>query len=135
MAVFPAKVAKLPADISEAKTEIAEGVLVEYSGRNLALLLMAQAAQALAFASLIVALFFPWNISAFLALPSIFALIADFIFFLVKTFAIMFASLILVSAATARLKVDQAARIYIYYVFLLALFGLAFIGLDRLLVM
>ncbi|MCD6478760.1 MAG: NADH-quinone oxidoreductase subunit H [Candidatus Diapherotrites archaeon] len=130
LAVMPAKAGKLPADIGEAKTEIAEGVLVEYSGRNLALLYMAQAVRVLAFASLIVALFLPWNLSSLIAIPEQLSMLADFLFFLVKVFMVMFASSIFVSAVTARLKVDQAARFYIIVVFLLSLLGLLLIGID-----
>jgi formate hydrogenlyase subunit 4 len=130
LAVMPAKAGKLPADIAEAKTEIAEGALVEYSGRNLALFYMAQAARVLAFASLIVALFLPWNLSSLITIPEQLSMLADFVFFLVKVFAVMFLSSIFVSATTARLKVDQAAKFYIVVVFLLSLLGLLLIGID-----
>ncbi|MCD6246948.1 MAG: NADH-quinone oxidoreductase subunit H [Candidatus Diapherotrites archaeon] len=130
LAVMPAKIGKLPIDIAEAKTEIADGVLVEYSGRNLALLHMAQATRMFAFASLIVALFLPWNLSNIFSLSGTLALIGDFAFFLAKVFVIMFVSGIFVSAASARLKIDQAAKCYISFIFLLSLIGLMLIGLD-----
>lgn len=130
LAVMPAKAGKLPIDIAEAKTEIADGVLVEYSGRNLALLYMAQAARMLAFASLIVAIFLPWNLSGIFPLYGLQALIGDFVFFLLKVFVVMFIGGIFVSAASARLKIDQAAKCYIAFIFLVSLIGLTLIGMD-----
>jgi len=128
LAVMPGKAGKIPADIAEAKTEIAEGVLVEYSGFNLALLYMTQAVRTFGFAALIVALFFPWNASIFIDIPK--DTVLEPIFFILKAGLVMFFSAFFISAAVARFKVDQAARFYISTVFSIALLGLLLILLD-----
>lgn len=130
LAVMPAKAGKIPADLAEAKTEIADGALVEYSGTNLALLYITQASRTLGFATLIVALFFPWNLSAILAIPDWLAWIFDFMFFVLKAFLVMFFSVFFISAVASRFKVDQAARFYIVRIFSIALLGLLLIALD-----
>ncbi len=128
--VMPAEVGRIPADIAEAKTEIADGIFVEYSGTNLALLYLSQFVRTFAFASIIVALFLPWNLSDFTALTGAVALVGNALFFLVKVFAVMFAGAIFVSVAVARFKVDQAARAYWGPVVSIALLGLALIAFE-----
>lgn len=59
--VTTGEAAKVPFDIAEAETEIAGGLLVEYSGRNLCLFYLADIIKAFAMVSLVVALFFPYN--------------------------------------------------------------------------
>ncbi|MEN2997197.1 MAG: complex I subunit 1 family protein [Acetomicrobium sp.] len=58
LGVVPAEVGKVPMDIAEAKTEILEGFLAEYSGRNLALFKLTFALRSLAMSALLVPLFF-----------------------------------------------------------------------------
>ncbi|MEM4598639.1 MAG: complex I subunit 1 family protein [Candidatus Diapherotrites archaeon] len=130
LAVMPAKAGKLPHDMGEAKTEIADGVLVEYSGLNLALLYITQALRTLGFASFIVFLFFPFNVEHFFAIDNAYLPVVNFIFFLVKVFAVMFFSAFLISAVTARFRIDQAASFYISTVFTLSLSGLLLIITD-----
>ena len=67
--VMPGEIGAIPFDAPEAVTEIAGGVLTEYSGRNLALFYISASVKTIAFAALIVALFLPWNISNILPLP------------------------------------------------------------------
>ncbi|GAI24157.1 unnamed protein product, partial [marine sediment metagenome] len=62
-AVTPGELSKVPFDAPEAETELAGGILVEYSGRNLALFSLADAVKTIVMTSLTVALFFPYNIS------------------------------------------------------------------------
>lgn len=52
-------------NIPDAEEEIAEGLLVEYSGRYLALLKLTHSIKAFISASLVVAIFFPWGISGY----------------------------------------------------------------------
>ncbi len=128
--VMPAELGRIPADIAEAKTEIADGILVEYSGVNLALLHLAQFVRTFAFASIIVALFLPWNLSDFAAMNGITALTANALFFLLKAFIVMFVGAIFISVAVARFKVDQAARAYWGPVVSIALLGLALVAFE-----
>jgi len=128
--VMPAEVGRIPADTAEAKTEIADGILVEYSGVNLGLFLLSQSVRTLAFASLVVALFFPWNLTEFIALTGETAIAGNALFFLAKAFIVTFVGAIFISAAVARFKIDQAVRAYWGPVVLIALLGLALISLE-----
>ena len=68
--VTPAELSKIPFDAPEAETEIAGGLLAEYSGRNLAMFYLTDGVKTVVMASIIVALFFPYNISPILGLNS-----------------------------------------------------------------
>ncbi|MEM0360008.1 MAG: complex I subunit 1 family protein [Candidatus Diapherotrites archaeon] len=126
MLVMPVELGRIPGDIAEAKTEIADGVLVEYSGRNLALFNLAQDVRTIAFAALVVALFFPYNFSPSIAILGFpIEVIANAAFFLVKLFIVVFAGSIFVHVAVARFKVDQAAKAYWGPVLTVALAGMA----------
>ncbi len=129
--VTPGEVAKIPFDVAEAETEIAHGLLVEYSGRNLALFYIADAVKMFAMASLVVALFFPYNLSDFIKLDEIVAYIADFLFFLFKVFLVMLFSISLVRAGMARLRITQVVSVYWITIALIALFGLVLLMWDN----
>jgi len=133
-AVTPGELSKVPFDAPEAETELAGGILVEYSGRNLALFGLADAVKTIVMASLTVALFFPYNISHLLALSGAFALIADVLFFLVKMFLIMFVEITFIRVAVARLKIDQVSLAYWIPVSIIGLLGLMLIVLDTIIV-
>jgi formate hydrogenlyase subunit 4 len=61
--ITPAELSKIPFDSPEAETEIGGGLLVEYSGRNLGMFYLMDSVKTVVMASIIVALFFPYNIS------------------------------------------------------------------------
>ena len=83
--VTPAELSKIPFDAPEAETEIGGGLLVEYSGRNLGVFYLTDGVKTIAMATIIVALFFPYNLSPMLnMMNTIPGYIVDFIFFLVK---------------------------------------------------
>jgi len=85
LVVTSGKGAKVPFDVAEAETEIAGGILVEYSGRNLCLFYLADIVKAFAMASLVVALFIPYNLSPLVGIGTpVLAGIVDGLFFLVK---------------------------------------------------
>lgn len=131
LTVTPGEVSKVPFDIAEAETEIAGGILVEYSGRNLALFYLSDAMKAFVMVSLIVALFFPYNLSPVIGIgAAIPAAIVDGLFFLLKVFVIMFVSVTLVRTAMARFKISQASYIYLIAMTLISLVGLILLGLD-----
>jgi len=130
LVVTPGEVSKVPFDIAEAETEIAGGVLVEYSGRNLCLFYLADIIKAFAMSALIVALFIPYNLSPIFGLSAAPAVVVDVVFFLIKVFAVMFVSIILVRTAMARFKISQASWIYIIAMTLIALVGLILIWVD-----
>jgi formate hydrogenlyase subunit 4 len=123
--------AKVPFDIAEAETEIAGGLLVEYSGRNLLLFYLSDVIKAFAMVALVVALFIPYNLSPYIgvqaALP---AGIIDGLFFLVKVFVVMFFSISLIRAGMARFKISQASAVYVLAMTAVALVGMLLIWFD-----
>ena len=122
---------KVPFDIAEAETEIAGGLLVEYSGRNLCLFYLADIIKTFALASLVVALFIPYNLSPLVGIGApVLAGIVDGLFFLVKVFAVMFTSISVIRTAMARFKISQASWVYIIAMTLISFFGLILLSVD-----
>jgi formate hydrogenlyase subunit 4 len=128
--VTPGELSKVPFDVPEAETELAGGLLVEYSGRNLALFSLSDAVKTVAMASLTIILFFPYNIAHLFALSGAFALIIDTLFFLVKLFLVIFFEVTFIRVAVARLKIDQVSYAYIVPISIISLLGLILIVLD-----
>ena len=128
--VTPAELSRIPFDTQEAETELAGGLLVEYSGRNLAMFYLAQGVKTLVLAAVIVAIFFPWNLSGFLAMPPWLALPADILFFLVKAILVLFFSVTLVRVGMARLRINQVVSVYWIYLSVIGLAGLLFLMAD-----
>src|SRR4030042_5458269 len=122
--VTPAELSKIPFDAPEAETEIGGGLLVEYSGRNLAMFYITDGVKTVVMASLIVALFFPYNLSPILGLVSYPAYAVDIIFYLLKVLIIIVFSVTLIRVTLARLKIDQIVYTYWVWLTLLALVGL-----------
>ncbi|MBU2617348.1 MAG: NADH-quinone oxidoreductase subunit H [Euryarchaeota archaeon] len=119
-----------PFDIPEAKTEIAFGPFVEYSGRALATFSLTYAINLIAISSLTVAIFFPQGVSSFIALEGVGGVILDIIFHVVKIFIILFFTVSVVKTVTARLKITQAVQFYWFTLMSFGLLGLIFIMLD-----
>ncbi len=132
--VTTGEITKVPFDIAEAETEIAEGLFVEYSGRNLALFYLADSVKTIVMSSLIVAIFFPYNLSPYLsslvALPRWGWYTLDFLFFLLKIETVVFFSMTLIRATMARFRVDQVVKTYWGYLTLAALIALVLIAID-----
>lgn len=123
--------AKVPFDIAEAETEIAGGLLVEYSGRNLLMFYLADVVKAFAMVALMVALFIPYNLSPYIGVQAAFpAGIIDALFFLVKVFVVMFFSITLIRAVMARFKITQASGVYVIAMTAIALAGMLLIWVD-----
>lgn len=128
--VTPAELSKIPFDAPEAETEIGGGLLVEYSGRNLAMFYLTDCVKTLVMASLIVALFFPYNISHLFGLESYPAFAIDIVFYLIKVFLVVLFSVTLIRVAVARLKIDQIVYTYWVPLTLIGLVGLICIMWD-----
>jgi len=133
--ITPGELSKIPFDVPEAETEIAGGLLAEYSGRNLAMFYLTDAVKTVVVASLIVTLFFPYNLSPFLSLSGITAYIVDFLFYLFKLFLVILFAVTMVRVGVARLKIDQVTSVYWINLTLLALIGLVLLMFDKILVM
>jgi formate hydrogenlyase subunit 4 len=125
--VTPAELSKIPFDSPEAETEIGGGLLVEYSGRNLGMFYLMDAVKTVVMASIIIAIFFPYNLSTLFGLESYPAYIVDIIFYLIKVLLIIIFSVTLIRVAVARLKIDQIVYTYWVPLTLMALVGLILI--------
>ena len=131
--VTPAELSIVPFDIPEAETELAGGVLVEYSGRNLAIFELAYAVKTVVMAGLTVVLFFPYNIAHLIPISGLLATAVDVLFFLFKLFVVIFFEATYIRVAVARLKIDQASVAYLIYLSTIGLMGLLFIAIDYIL--
>lgn len=128
--VTPAELSRVPCDSPEAETEICGGLLVEYSGRNLAMFLVSLGVKTVAMSSLAVVLFLPWNISWFVALTPVAAMAADFIFFLLKVLVVTVLSVTVVRTCMARFRINHVVSIYWGIFGGLGIIGLLLIMID-----
>ncbi|MDD1675699.1 MAG: NADH-quinone oxidoreductase subunit H [Methanomicrobiales archaeon] len=128
--VTPGQLSRVPFDSPEADTEIAGGLMAEYSGRNLALFSLAQGVKAVAMGSVIVALFIPWGLSGALAGIPLLGSIADFLFYIVKVLAVLFLSVFLLRVAVARFRINQVMTMYWAYLGGVGILGLLLLVLD-----
>jgi len=129
--VTPGELSKIPFDAPEAETEIAGGLLVEYSGRNLGMFYLSDAVKTIAMATIIVALFFPYNLSPILNLSGYVAYVIDFLFYLLKIFLVVLFSVTLIRVGVARLKIDQIVSTYWITLTLISLIGLVLVMFDK----
>jgi formate hydrogenlyase subunit 4 len=130
--VTPAELSKIPFDAPEAETEIGGGLLVEYSGRNLAMFYLMDSVKTVVMATIIVTLFIPYNLSSLFGLESYPAYAVDIVFYLIKVLIVILFSVTLIRVAVARLKIDQIVYTYWVPLTLMALIGLICIMWDGL---
>lgn len=104
--VTPAELSRIPCDTPEAETELCGGLLVEYSGKNLALFTLSMAVKLVAMAGLAVILFLPWNLSPVIGLSGIAAAGVDLAFFLVKAMIVIFCSVTVIRVVMARFRIN-----------------------------
>ena len=130
--VVPGELGRIPFDAPEAETEIAGGLLVEYSGRNLALFTLSLAVKTVVVTALLVSLFFPWNLSPLLSLPlpPPLAIPFDLSFFLLKLLVVLFFSVTLVRISVARFRITQVVDVYWKALGALSLVGLVLVMVD-----
>lgn len=132
LVVTPAELAKLPFDIAEAETEIAEGMLAEYSGRNLALFYLSDAVRGFAMAALEVVLFLPFTLSSILnlGLSGVAYYTVEALWFLLKVLVVYLAAVTLVRTSFGRFRIEQASKIFWVYVNIVALVGLVLVWMG-----
>ncbi|EHQ35654.1 respiratory chain complex I subunit 1 family protein [Methanoplanus limicola] len=128
--VTPAELSRVPCDTPEAETELCGGLLVEYSGRNLALFYLAGGVKTLAMLALIVAVFLPWNLSWFISLPTMIAPVVDLLFYFLKLVVVLFFSVTLIRVSMARFRINHLVSFYWIYITLIGLFALFLVGID-----
>ena len=129
--VTPAELSKIPFDSPEAETEIADGLMVEYSGRNLGMFYLTDGVKMVVMGTVIIALFFPYNLSPIIGLSSYGAALVDIGFYLVKLFLVLLFSVTLIRVAVARLKIDQIVYTYWVPLTLMGLVGLICLMWDQ----
>ena len=117
-------------NIPEAETEVAEGPMVEYSGRHLALFKLSNSLKEYASASLVVAMFFPWGLSQYLGISGIEAMLVDLVFHTIKVFMILFVSMSLFRAITGRLRVTQAVNLFWSRILPASIIGTILLAID-----
>jgi formate hydrogenlyase subunit 4 len=130
MLVIPGEVSRIPFDTPEAETELAGGLLLEYSGRNLAMFTLSLGVKTIVMGSLAVAMFLPWNLSPLLGLTGVAALVVDLAFFALKVFAVLFLAVILLRIGVARFRINQVVSGYWVYLGTLGIFGLIMLIAD-----
>ena len=128
--VTPGELGRIPFDTPEAETELAGGLLVEYSGRNLAMFYLALSVKTIIMSALCVALFFPYNITSMATLNPALGFVLDAAFFLLKMEVVMFFAVSLMRIAVARFRITQVMDVYWKYVGGLSLLGLVLIMVD-----
>jgi NADH:ubiquinone oxidoreductase subunit H len=132
--VTPGELAKMPFDAPEAKSEIADGLLVEYSGRNFALFTLSISTKMVVMAALIMALFFPYTLSPLFGLTNTVAVwTVNIIFDIIKILIIMFFSMTLMRVAVARLRITHIVSLYWKWGGALTVGGLLLLMLDSVL--
>lgn len=129
--VTPAELSRIPFDTPEAETELAGGILVEYSGKNLALFSLTQGVKTVAMASLVVALFFPYSLAAFIGLAGISAAVIDILVYLLLITLVAFISVSVIRVSMARFRINQVVSGYWVYIGLAGLAGLLLLMVDH----
>ncbi|WAC05086.1 MAG: NADH-quinone oxidoreductase subunit H [Methanoregula sp.] len=129
--VTPAELSRIPFDTPEAETELAGGILVEYSGKNLALFTLTQGVKTVVMASLVVALFIPYRLSALLPAPAILQPVLDLLFYLVLVVLVAFVSVSLIRVSMARFRINQVVSVYWIYLSLIGITGLLLVMADH----
>lgn len=131
--VVPGETGKGFMDIPEAKTEILEGIIIEYSGTNLAMFKITFALRALAMSAIIVALFVPFSLGKLLNLNGTMLFVVDFLWFWVKVFVMQVFGVTFIRTAFGRLKIWQASQFYWIKIAGLSLAGMILMSIDVLL--
>ncbi|MFA4719182.1 respiratory chain complex I subunit 1 family protein [Pyrococcus kukulkanii] len=106
-------------NIPEAEQEIAEGTLVEYSGRYLAIIKLAESMKEFIAASLVVAVLFPWQLN----MPGIQGYIVNLLIHTLKVFIVLFVAKTIFRTVTGRLKISQAVNLLWTRVFAASVIG------------
>jgi formate hydrogenlyase subunit 4 len=136
--IIPSELSKIPFDAPEAETEIGGGIIAEYSGNNLAMFYLADAIKTVAFTSLAIALFFPYNFSPVVesvfdtALSDPAAWAIDIAFWLIKIEVLYFVAVTVVRVGAARLKIDRLSWLYLIPLSILGVIGVILLYLDTL---
>ena len=128
--VTPAELCRFPSDADNKKTIGINDCLVEYSGRNLAMVYLADGVKTVVLASVVVALFFPYNLMSFIEVNQYVGWIIDILFYLVKVLLVVVCSVILYRLMVSRWKFDKTMYTNWVPLTLMSLIGLIFVMWD-----
>lgn len=136
-AVIPGELSKVPFDQAEAETELAGGLFVEYSGRNLGLFYIAEVVKMVVVGAFLIALFFPHNLSSWYSFggPEIngmmlWGVLADSAFFLFKLLIVIYVAVSVVRVAFARFQINKASYFYWVPMTIISLLGMLLVVLE-----
>ena len=129
--VTPAELSRVPFDTPEAETELAGGILVEYSGKNLALFSLTQGVKTVAMASLVVALFFPYRLAAIAGISGFLGAVIDLLFYILLITLVAFISVSVIRVSMARFRINQVVSVYWIYLAIAGLGGLLLVMVDQ----
>ena len=129
--VVPGETGKGLMDIPEAKTEILEGLIIEYSGSNLVMFKITFALRSLAISAIITALFIPWSFASLLGISGCVLFALDFLWFWVKVFVVQIIVVTFMRSSLGRLKIWQASHFYWVNVAGLSIAGMLLLSIDR----
>lgn len=110
--ITPGELSKVPFDTPEAETELAGGILVEYSGRNLGVFSLAQAVKTVAMIAFGVIILLPWNLSPVIGITGAGAAVVDLVFFFAKVVLVSIFSVTVVRTMMARFRITQVVKVY-----------------------
>ena len=110
--ITPGELSKVPFDTPEAETELAGGILVEYSGRNLGVFSLAQAVKTVAMIAFGVIILLPWNLSPVIGITGAGAAVVDLVFFFAKVVIVSIFSVTVVRTMMARFRITQVVKVY-----------------------
>ncbi|MBS3781756.1 MAG: NADH-quinone oxidoreductase subunit H [Candidatus Thermoplasmatota archaeon] len=130
-AVMPGELSKVPFDQAEAETELAGGLFVEYSGRNLGIFYIAEVVKMVVVGAFLIALFFPYNLSSLYSFggPEIngmmlWNVIVDTAFFLFKLLIIIYVAVSVIRVGFARFQINKASYFYWVPMTIISLLGM-----------
>lgn len=128
--VIPGETGKGPMDIPEAKTEILDGFIIEYSGTNLALFKITFALRSTAMAAVLTSIFFPFSLGELVGMSGLFLKLVDFVGFWVKIALVQLVFVTVMRTMFGRLKIWQASHFYLVKVAMLSFAGMILISAD-----
>ena len=128
--VVPGETGKGPMDIPEAKTEILDGFIIEYSGKNLALYKITFALRSTAMAAILTSIFFPFSLGGLVGLTGPLLALIDFVGFWVKLAIVQLVFITVMRTMFGRLKIWQASQFYLVKVGMLAFAGMILVSAD-----
>jgi len=128
--IVPGETGRGPMDIPEAKTEILDGFIIEYSGTNLALYKITFALRSTAMAAFLTSIFFPFSLGGLVGLSGWLLALVDFVGYWIKIAIVQLAFITVMRTMFGRLKIWQASQFYLVKVGVLSLAGMILISVD-----